>query len=306
MIHTVILGAETPDAGELIRILAMHPEIELECAQSAQTGQRALTAIHHGLIGETTLSTCVRPDCERCDMIFDFSAKGEPDLTAALGTAFPDAKVIRMRRCRTADNAGLWTYALPEINRKALVRGARYADMPSPLASMALVALYPLALHMLLNGDLRLNFEAPQSIIDSTDVHDVEQEIQEVLSRSQLSFNGRVSISLTPSDTRRSAVMSVDMPCTVDLENLKQLYDIYDDHHFAFAVLGTTGPSEVAGTQKCVVALSKPAPDTVHVESVADCRMRGGAGEAVHILNLMGGLHERTGLALKAIDFHPM
>ena len=62
----------------------------------------------------------------------------------------------------------------------------------------------------------------------------------------------------------------------------------------------------MAGTQKCVVALSKPAPDTVHVESVADCRMRGGAGEAVHILNLMCGLHERTGLALKAIDFHPM
>ena len=42
MIRTVILGADTPDAGELVRILSMHPDIELVCAQAYGKEGRAL------------------------------------------------------------------------------------------------------------------------------------------------------------------------------------------------------------------------------------------------------------------------
>ncbi len=35
-------------------------------------------------------------------------------------------------------------------------------------------------------------------------------------------------------------------------------------------------------------------------------RLRGASGEAVHVMNLLCGLHEKTGLALKAIDFTPI
>lgn len=305
MIHTVILGAETPEAGELIRILAMHPEIELECAQTDSAGIRPLTSLHHGLIGETTLSTSSNADCRRCDMVLDFSAKGDATRLARLLEEFPEAKAIRLGRCRTEDGNN-WVYGIPEINRKALVRGARLADVPSSFASMALVSLYPPALHMLLSDDINLCFEAPQSIIDSIDIAAAEREIEKALSEAQRSFTGKVTITTRPSETRRAAVMSTDIRCNVDLDTIMGLYDMYDDHHFAFAVITPTGPSEVAGTEKCVVSLSKKSPDTLHIETAADCRMRGGAGEAVHILNLLCGLHERTGLALKAIDFYPL
>lgn len=39
------------------------------------------------------------------------------------------------------------------------------------------------------------------------------------------------------------------------------------------------------------------------VTVVADCRMRGGAGDAVHIMNLLFGLQEKTGLFLKVHKF---
>lgn len=49
--------------------------------------------------------------------------------------------------------------------------------------------------------------------------------------------------------------------------------------------------------------MSKPERDTLRIHAVADPRMRGGAGEAVHIMNLLCQLHEKTGLALKASRF---
>lgn len=314
MIHTVILGADSPDAGELIRILAMHPEIEIECAQAHGMEGKPLTSHHHGLIGETSATFSMSPSCKKCDVVLDFSPAGEPALTEMLAAKFPDVKIIRMNRCATdatndgndGDDGDEWVYALPEINRKALVRGARKATLPSPFASMALVGLYPLALNMLLKDDITLHFEAPQSIIDTTDLKAVAEEIETALRKAQMSFEGKVLIDAVESSTRRSGIMSLDMSCPINMEHLRNIYEMYDDHHFAFAVSGQVGASEVAGTDKCVISLSKPDSDILHLGAVADCRMRGGAGEAVHVLNLMFGLHERTGLALKAIDFHPI
>ena len=101
---------------------------------------------------------------------------------------------------------------------------------------------------------------------------------------------------------------------------LDELLTWLDEHDVPMAVASSTEREHVlrnlegAGVRRyfksviCgdMVKLSKPDPDTLHIDSSADCRMRGAAGEAVHILNLMCGLHERTGLALKAIDFHPI
>lgn len=305
MIRTVILGADTPDAGELIRILAMHPDIEMVCAQAPGLEGRPLTSKHHGLIGETDLAFSTIPNPGKCDVILDFSESGEPGMVQMLTTRFPEAKVIRMARCAGTDDND-WVYGLPEINRKPLVRGASLATIPTPFASMALVALYPLALHLLLGDSISLDVEAPQVIMDINDTAAVSKEIETALGNAQLSFNGKVSLDVRPSTTRRSAMMHISLPISVGLEEIRKMYDMYDDHHFAFAVINEVSPSEVAGTDKCVLALDKPDPDTLHIDVVADCRMRGGAGEAVHILNLMCGLHERTGLALKAIDFHPI
>lgn len=309
MIRTVILGADTPEGGELIRILAMHPDVEMVSAQAFGLEGVPLTTIHHGLIGETSLLCTVYPNPERCDMIFDFSAEGVPEISCSLLARFPEAKFIRLSGSDKAyaASASEYVYALPEINRKQLVRGATRARIPQPLASLALVALYPLAINLLLpNTDIRLFFDVPDSINASIDTEAVGKEIADVIRSVQMSWNAKVAVMTRISRTRRSVSMSTDIPMMVDLANVTGLYNMYDDHHFAFAITVPVGPSEVAGTEKCVVSLSKPADGTLHIEAVADARMRGGAGEAVHVFNLLAGLHERTGLALKAIDFLPL
>mgnify|MGYP005982834533 FL=1 len=324
MIRTAIIGGADPDAGELIRILTGHPDVEIIAVQAAGLEGRQISSHHHGLIGERLPAFTATLSPGKYDVIFVCGQTiGAQDFARLRAAAGPETKIIcfnaplddkglaayaPLSECEgvaTADTtAGV--YALPEINRKQLVRGAANAFLPSAFASMALVALYPLALNMLLKGDIALHFSAPEEIIAQTDIKAVEEEINGVISNVQKSYDGRISILTEKSPTRRSAQMTAEFGCQVNSEHLLEIYGIYDDHNFSFAVDRMPGVSEVAGTDKCIVSVEKPDESSLRLGCVADCRLRGASGEAVHVMNLLCGLHEKTGLALKAIDFTPI
>ncbi|MDE5790263.1 MAG: N-acetyl-gamma-glutamyl-phosphate reductase, partial [Muribaculaceae bacterium] len=80
-------------------------------------------------------------------------------------------------------------------------------------------------------------------------------------------------------------------------------YEIYDDHNFSFAVTSPVKLDDVKGTEKIIISLSRSKDGVLSIHSVADGRLRGSAGEAVHVMNLMFGLHEKTGLYLKPYAF---
>lgn len=307
MIKVAIIGAETPDGGELIRLLAMHPDVEITAAQASGLEGKQLSSHHHGLIGETNLSFTGTIDFSRTDILFVCSRNFDAAEFTRVRMACREMKVIMLNGNAAPDRElPDLVYGLPEINRKLLVRGATAAVVPASFASMALVALYPLANHLLLNGDIDIDVAAPAAIIESTDLEAVGREIERQLRQAQLSFAGHVSIKARPSEARRSALMNMDIACPLSLEQLIGLYDIYDDHRFSFVTTCPVGVSEVAGTNKCVISVGKPAHESASLGVAADCRLRGAAGEAVHIMNLMCGLHEKTGLSLKAIDFEPV
>ena len=69
--------------------------------------------------------------------------------------------------------------------------------------------------------------------------------------------------------------------CTVNSEHLLEIYEIYDDHNFSFAVDRIPGVSEVAGTDKCIVSVEKPEESTMRPRMrgrlpAARCLGRGG------------------------------
>lgn len=324
MIRASILGADSPLSGELIRILAMHPDVELVEAQARGHEGIPLSDVHHGLIGETSLQFSASVDFSKCDVLFIDAAYADTFELAHMREARPDMKIIFMRCPNNAeilppviddtpddeefypdsapDSTGL-AYGLPEMNRKQLVRGATVATLPSPFASMALVALFPFARHLMLRGDIKVVFEAPAAIIAESDLTQIAGEITGLLREVQQSFQGNVEVVTRRSEARRSSLMTVEADLPVNIQQALNLYEIYDDHRFAFVTTARVGVSEVAGTDKCVVMVGRDEHGCASISAVADCRMRGGAGEAVHIMNLMFGLHEKTGLYLKAIDF---
>ena len=94
-------------------------------------------------------------------------------------------------------------------------------------------------------------------------------------------------------------IAAVYLDCKLTLEAVRELYEnFYDDHNFTFIVDHQPEVKEVINTNKCIIYLEKHG-DRLLVTSVIDSMMKGSAGTAVHNMNLLFGLSERTGLALK-------
>lgn len=306
MIRVGIAGADTAMAGELIRILINHPDVELASAFAPGKVGRKVASVHHGLAGECDLEFSPDINPAKLDVIFIDAHSDVADRFRMNTDRWPDLRIVDMSHCPSLDFEALeMAYGLPEINRKKLVRGCRRAVVPRSVAAAAIIGLYPLARHLLLKGDVMVYYACPPDIDTEEKADMARQEIRHVLQKTQNSFNGDIFMHhLDEEVSDRGMKVMVDVPCSLDISEIFRIYeDCYSDHNFTFMVGSTMPGHEVEGTQKTLVTLQKLTPDRLTVTVVADCRMRGGAGDAVHIMNLLFGLHERTGLYLKAHKF---
>ncbi|MDE6339007.1 MAG: hypothetical protein K2K97_04370, partial [Muribaculaceae bacterium] len=283
MIKVAVTGADSPQAGELLRILVNHPEVILTTLSAPGKEGMAVTSVHHGLIGEEKMNftgpLSMTPDC---NVVFICGNSMTAAEFSAIQLARPDLRTIIVDGIDNLDYDRLGVvYGLPEINRKMLVRGAVSARVPSPVASAILTALYPIALNMLLNDSLQITVSAPADVL--THQREIaEKEIAEILAATQLSFDKKVNLNVEESGEERKMKAVITLSCPVSLEQIQDVYEMYEDHNFAYPIISSSAESEVIGTNKCVISYSKPDDSTLKLEVVADPRMRGGAGEAVH------------------------
>ncbi|MDE6299627.1 MAG: hypothetical protein K2M10_08310, partial [Muribaculaceae bacterium] len=164
----------------------------------------------------------------------------------------------------------------------------------------SLIALYPLASHLLLSSDIEIESWLPRDIIREADPKLMEKEIKHQLTLTQMSFSDVVNISLHPASSERSVIVRINLKCPLGLDEIFKIYDgVYDDHNFTFISDRTVQIAEVVGTQKCIITFNKPGAGLLEIICIADARMRGGAGDAVHIMNLLFALHEKVGLTFK-------
>lgn len=303
MIRVCISGAASRVAGELIRILVNHPDVELAAAYApGHTGER-VTSIHHGLIGETDLQLRDTPPLPSAVDALVICEPSEYAADIALNLAkYPDLRVIDISGCYGRDARSEMALGISEINRKTLVRGATRAYVPGAAVVEALIALYPFAASLLLGDDIAVSLSGRYDGNPEAD----GCQAAAVLATVQNSFDSKVVFapSADCAAAGRGLRLGITFPTTLLPQDIRSLYDgIYDDHHFTFLSPHRLEMREVEGTHKCLIYIDKPDAATVRLDVIADAVVRGGAGDAVHVLNLLFGLHERTGLALKASEF---
>lgn len=306
MIKVGIAGADTAMAGELIRILINHPDVEILSAFAPGKVGRKVASVHHGLAGECDLEFSPDINPQTLDVIFIDAHSDVADRFRMNTDRWPELRIIDMSHCPSLDFDALgMVYGLPETNRKQLVRGCKRAVVPRSVAAAAIIGLFPLAKHLLLKDDITVGYACPADIDTEEKIGMVRQEILYVLKKTQNSFNGNIMLKRLDEDVSdRGLKVSIDLPCSLDINEVFKVFDdCYDDHNFTFMVSNAMPGYEVEGTQKTLVTLQKPSAGQLTVTVIADSRMRGGAGDAVHIMNLLFGLHERTGLYLKAYKF---
>lgn len=301
MIKVGIIGADKPDAGELLRLLIFHPEVEVMSLYAPGLAGRAITSSHHGFIGERDLFFSDSIDSSKLDVVFIADSSQMASTIKDDARKNGELRIVDLSpdRFENWENTEM-EYGLSEINRKPLVRGAKMAIVPTSVASLALIALIPLASNLLLPKEIFLTVLAPEEMKDEIDENKVREEITRQLKNVQNSFSGDIHIKVVLKNSGRTMRVIANMACPLGIAEIDRIYNsVYDDHNFAYTSLSKIGGEEVEGTQKCIISISKPGAGLLEVESLGDCRMRGGAGDAVHAMNLLFALHEKVGLSLK-------
>lgn len=302
MIRAIVSGAASPAGAELIRILLHHPDVEITAAVHPRLVQMPLADTVAGLTGDTDMRLSGTYAPADGDVLF-LADNEVPDFDIDADDC-ASLRIIDMTG-RLEGHTGFVT-GIGELNRKPMVRGARRAAIPDALTVLAVTALLPLAKNRLLESDsIRAVAEGAGPEHAST----ASGRTTRILASAQPGFTGKVTVTADPSgdgEVRdlggrvRFNRITVTIPCNVGLRHVTELYDEYfDDHNFVFTINGRIpAPADVVNTNKLLINLTTAPDGTLTVTAACDPVIKGSAGAAVHCMNLLFGLHERTGLNL--------
>ena len=146
MIRAAVYGASGYGGAELLRLLLLHPDVDVRQATSREAGRR-VDAIHPGLRGLTDLVLVdSSPEAlePHLDAVFFALPHGQSaEIAEQVATRCPDARLYDLAQdFRTDAGPEGWAYGLPELFRDRLV-GARKVACPGCFATAVLLGTAP-------------------------------------------------------------------------------------------------------------------------------------------------------------------
>ena len=310
MIRAGITGGTTRVAGEIIKLLINHPDVELAWVVDPDAEGALLSEVHKGVRGETYLSFVAAPTDETDVIFLCFEEPGEAEKFVADNKIGPEVKLIDLsgdylQRSTFADGDD-WIFGLPELCRKPLVRGATKTSLPQPLTSAVLLALTPLAKEQWLKSDVNITAVVAEENAEPGEtlaLIDLEQadDIARGLRSLQPDFDEKQMMFVVVNGGWRHGI-SVTIHFVTDhteQEAIDAFTAYYDDHNFTFLSRSLPNLTEVAGTNKCIINVQK-VEERLVITAVIDDIVKGASAMAVHDMNLLFGLQARVGLMLKA------
>ena len=321
MIRAGIIGGAGYTAGELLRILVNHPEVEIAFVHSTSNAGNFLWEVHGGLLGDTDLRFCDSFDLGAVDVIFLCSAHGKSREFWAANACPASLKVVDLAQDYRDESEG-YVYGLPEWQRDRIRTAAKVAN-PGCFATAIQLALLPLAAAGLLQDTVHLtaitgstgagvkpsattHFSWRTDNLSAYKVFEHQHLIEIRRNLSLLQESRQIPpIQFVPmrGDFARGIFASVTTDCSLTGEEALALYrDYYADAAFTFVSDRPVDLKQVVNTNKCIVA-PEVHDGTLVVTSVIDNLLKGASGQAVQNMNLIFGLPEKTGLKLKASAF---
>lgn len=317
-----VVGGAGYTAGELLRILVNHPNVEIAFVHSNSNAGNPITDVHSGLIGETNLIFTSEFLFDKVDALFLCSAHGDSKKFMDENNVPAAVKIIDLStdyREKRADHD--FVYGLPELNASE-IRKAQHVANPGCFATCIQLGLLPLAAAGMLTVDIHVN-----AITGSTGAgvkpsatshfswrnnnisiykafnHQHLQEIGQSLHQLQNNFHAAVNFIPVRGNFARGIYATIYTKCNLTLDEAKSLYkDFYKDAAFTFVVDKNPDMKQVVNTNKGIVYLEKHG-DKLLIVSMIDNLLKGASGQAVQNMNLMFGLDEKAGLGLKSIGF---
>lgn len=331
-----IVGGTGYTGVELLRLIAMHPNVSLQVITSRGEAGTAVADIFPNLRGHVDL-VFTAPDeakLEECDVVFFATPNG---IAMQHAQALLDAgvRVIDLAADFRITDVAEWekwygmthaspelieeaVYGLPEVNREA-IKSARLIANPGCYPTATQLGFLPLIENNLIettgliadckSGVSGAGRSANVGILMSEVNESVKayavpghRHLPEIRQGLQQAAGKEVGLTFVPHlmpMTRgiHSTLYAKLLKTDVDLQSLYE--QRYANEPFV-DVLPAGGHPEtrtVRGVNTCRIAIHRPQDgDTVVILSVIDNLVKGAAGQAVQNLNIMFGLDEQTGL----------
>lgn len=329
-IRVAVAGASGYAGGELLRLIAGHPEFELVTATAHSQAGKPVAAVHPHLAGlDLTLSVTDPDALAAADLVFLALPHGE---SAALAAVLPaGVKVVDLgadhrlhdaqawARYYGGPHAGSWTYGLPELpGQRQRIAVAQRVAATGCYAVAVTLALAPL-LHARLaeptdvvvvatSGTSGAGRSAKLNLLGSEVMGDLtpykvgaHQHVPEIKQAT-----GAISLSMTPvlAPMPRGILATVTTrPTNADITASvvrAVLNEAYGDQPFVH-VLGEgmwphTGATLGSNSAHLQVAMDVDSGRIIVVSAI-DNLGKGAAGQAVQCANIMVGLPETLGLS---------
>lgn len=320
MIKVGIAGAAGYTAGELIRILINHPEVELKYVQSGSHEGQPVYKVHRDLL----YSSLVFSDINFEDIEVLFLCMGHGVSGEFLNThAIPQqVKIIDLGNdFRLEKDANGFVYGLPELSRGEIAKSGLVAN-PGCFATAIELGLIPLASINRLPEEISVfgvtgSTGAGQKPTEDTHfsnrnnnlsnykvfTHQHLGEIHETLARAGAKTPCDLAFVPVRGCHARGILINTVIRTDITIEGIIALYKAYyNAHPFVCVSDEPLYLKQVVNTNYCYIHICKQGEQML-ITSVIDNLLKGASGQAVQNMNLLFGLEETTGLHLKANYF---
>ncbi len=325
MISVGVIGGSGYTAGELLRLLVNHPEVHLDFVFSTTNAGNPIYKQHKDLIGDLDLAftDTVNPNV---DVLFLCLGHGRSRSFLEAHTFSETTKVIDLGNDFRLDGdqhflGRNFVYGLPELQKDKIVSAKNIAN-PGCFATAIQLALLPLAATGKLNEAVHVNattgstgagvmpgatthFSWRDNNFSSYKVfaHQHLGEIVQTAKQLQADFDSPVFFIPNRGNFSKGIYATAYTPYEGTAAEAKAVYtDFYKDATFTILSDEEVNMKQVVNTNKCILHLCKK-DGMLIITSVIDNLVKGASGQAIHNMNLMFGLPDKTGLKLKASAF---
>ena len=324
MIKVSIVGGTGYTAGELLRILLNHPNVEIESVISTTSVGMPIAEMHRDLLGETDLvfsDTFVNPD-----VIFLCLGHGL-SRSFLQENKLPDhCKIIDLGNDFRNDSTFMdkeFIFGICELNSEK-IKKTNYVANPGCFASSIIFALLPLASIDALVDDIHVHaitgstgagkrpgdtthFSYRDSNISVYKAfqHQHLEEITHTLKSGGSSSVPQINFVPMRGDFTRGIFASVYTKWNNSMseeEVLNLFKEYYKESSFVFVSDKSISLKEVVNTNKVLLHVEFH-NGYIYITSIIDNLIKGASGAAVQNMNLMFGLDETTALKLKGSAF---
>ena len=329
-IRVAVAGASGYAGGELLRLIAGHPEFELVAATAHSQAGTPVARVHPQLTGlDLSLAATDAATLSDADLVFLALPHGQSAALADqlpagvrvvdLGADFRLADAALWQRYYGGPHAGTWTYGLPELpgGRERIAASTRVANTGCYAAAITL-ALAPLiaagvadpadVVVVAASGTSGAGRAAKAHLLGSEVMGDLSpykvgahQHVPEIKQAT-----GATSLSLTPvlAPMPRGILATVTGRPAGTADPREVLAAAYADAPFVHLLPEGAWPhtAATAGSNSCHLQATLDADSgRLIVVSALDNLGKGAAGQAVQCANLMTGLPETTGLSVYGV-----